>query len=285
MKVEMDGEDYVPKTGRDSVIKTRSDNVDILNDISDALQDINSSDVSNRSCTGSPASEEQSEFDAENEKPFSSSKSPSSSSSILLNDTHFQRTNSWNSDGLSTTSSSRSTTSVSDSFSWSTSGISSCESRNENHKSETPSPRKPPTTHKSSSMEMKSGSMISSRKNWGSGSSCKENNPNSSSGFFSSSSLSSSSSASFLRSSSSASFSRSSSHASSLFQQLDQNGRGKLSSKVVKSVSKANFQGLDEKLSDFYRRIFKMPEDCYFTNMVSLMYVFPYRSQFSSVLR
>ena len=101
MKVEMDGEDDVPKTGRDSVIKTRSDNVDILNDISDALQDINSSDVSNRSRTGSPASEEQSEFDAENEKPFSSSKSPSSSSSILLNDTHFQRTNSWNSDGSS----------------------------------------------------------------------------------------------------------------------------------------------------------------------------------------
>ena len=25
-----------------------------------------------------------------------------------------------------------------------------------------------------------------------------------------------------------------------------------------------------------------MPEDCYFTNMVSLMYVFPYRSQFLS---
>ena len=276
-------QDDVPKTERNSVIKSRSDNVDISNDISDALLDINSSDLCNRS---RPASEEQSEFDAENEKPFfSSSKSPSSSSSILLNDTHFQRTNSWNSDGLSTTSSSRSTTSVSDTFSWSTSGISSCESRNENHKSETPSPRKPPTTNKSSSMEMKSGSMISSRKNWGSGSSCKENNPNSSSGFFSSSSLSSSSSASFLRSSSSASFSRSSSNASSLFQQLDQNGRGKLSSKVVKSVSKANFQGLDEKLSDFYRRIFKMPEDCYFTNMVSLMYVFPYRSQFSSVLR
>ena len=27
-----------------------------------------------------------------------------------------------------------------------------------------------------------------------------------------------------------------------------------------------------------------MPEDCYFTNMVSLMYVFPYRSQFLSAL-
>ena len=39
-----------------------------------------------------------------------------------------------------------------------------------------------------------------------------------------------------------------------------------------------------KKLSDFYRRIFKMPEDCYFTNMVSLMYVFPYRSQFLSAL-
>ena len=169
----MDGEGHVPKTGRDYVIKNRSNSVDILNDISDASQDINSSDVSNRSRTGSPASEEQSEFDAENEKLFSSSKSPSSSSSILLNDTHFQRKNSWNSDGLSTTSSSRSTTSES-SYSWSTSsGISSYESRNENHKSETPSPRKPPTTNKSSSMKMKSVSMISSRNNqnsWESGS-------------------------------------------------------------------------------------------------------------------
>ena len=159
MKVEMDGEGHVPKTGRDSVIKNRNDNVDILNDISDALLDINSSDVSNRS---RPASEEQSEFDAENEKPFSSSKSPSSPSSRPLNDAHFQRKNSWNSDGLSTTSSSISATSES-SYSWSTSsGISSYESRNENHKNETPSPRKPPTTNKSSSMEMESVPMISS---------------------------------------------------------------------------------------------------------------------------
>ena len=243
----MDGEGHVPKTGRDYVIKNRSNNIHILNDISDALLDINSSDLCNRS---RPASEEQSEFDAENEKPFSSLKSPSSPSSRPLNDAHFQRENFWNSAGLSTTSSSISATSES-SYSWSTSsGISSYESRNENHKSETPSPRKPPTTHKSSSMEMKSGSMISSKNNqdsWESGSTCKENNTSSSSGFFSSSSLSSSSNASFLRSSSSASFSRSSSHASSLFRQLDQNQRGKLSTKVAKIVSKANLQGLDEK--------------------------------------
>ena len=235
MKAEMDGEGHVPKTGRDYVIKNRSNNIHILNDISDALLDINSSDLCNRS---RPASEEQSEFDAENEKPFSSLKSPSSPSSRPLNDAHFQRENFWNSAGLSTTSSSISATSES-SYSWSTSsGISSYESRNENHKSETPSPRKPPTTHKSSSMEMKSVSMISMSRNnqdsWESGSTCKENNTSSSSGFFSSSSLSSSSNASFLRSSSSASFSRSSSHASSLFRQLDQNKRGRLSIKVVK---------------------------------------------------
>ena len=234
MKVEMNGEDDVPKTRRNSVIKSRSDNVDISNYISDALLDINHCDVSNRS---GPASEEQSEFDAENEKPFSSSKNPSSPSSRLLNDAHFQRKNSWNSDRLSTTSSSISATSES-SYSWNTSsGISSYESRNENHKSETPSPRKPPTTNKSSSMKMKSVSMISSRYNQNSresGSTCKENNTSSSSGFFSSSSLSSSSNASFLRSSSSASFSRSSSHASSLFRQLDQNQIGRLSIKVVK---------------------------------------------------
>ena len=251
MKVEMDGEGHVPKTGRDYVTKIQSANVDISNDISDALLDINSSDVSNRSCAGSPASEEQSEFDAENEKPFSSSKSPSSSSSILLNDTHFQRTNSWNSDCLSTTSSSISTTTES-SYSWSTSsGISSYESRNENHKSETPSPRKPPITNKSSSMKMKSVSMISSKNNqnsWESGSTCKENNTSSSSGFFSSSSLSSSSNASFLRSSSSASFSRSSSHASSLFRQLDQNQRGRLSIKVVKLFQNQTYNDWMKKL-------------------------------------
>ena len=237
MKVEMGGEGDVPKTRRNSVIKSRSDNVDISNYISDALLDINHCDVSNRS---GPASEEQSEFDAENEKPFSSSKSPSSPSSRPLNDAHFQRKNSWNSDGLSTTSSSISATSES-SYSWSTSsGISSYESRNENHRSESPSPWKPPTTDKSLSTSMEVISRRNNQNSWESGSSCKENNTSSSSGFFSSSPMSSSSNASFLRSSSNASFSRSSSHASSLFRQLDQNQRGKLSTKVVKIVSKSN---------------------------------------------
>ena len=146
--VYMDGEerqDNFPNLGKDNVTKCQSDNVDIPNDISKSIFNEISTSTSNNILID-----------------FSNN---------ISNDTSYSNSNS---DVFSTTPSSLiSASSDSNSYSSSTSGISSYESRNENHRSESPSPWKPPTTDKSLSTSMEVISRRNNQNSWESGSACK----------------------------------------------------------------------------------------------------------------
>ena len=220
--VYMDGEerqDNFPNLGKDNVTKRQSDNVDIPNDISKSIFNEISTSTSNNILID-----------------FSNN---------ISDDNSYSNSNS---DVFSTTPSSMISAS-SDSNSYSSSTPRMSNDFFNGISSESPSPRIHYTTNKktSSPKKRKSGPMISSERNtnsWRSDSIYSENSPTSSSGFFSNSSLSSSPEVSISRA-----FSNpcpltyrysSNSSSSSLFQQLDQNGRGKLSAKAIKIVSKSN---------------------------------------------